>query len=151
MTTTRRAPVGLVAAAVLGLVHAGFSFYWAAGGTLLVSSLGTDLVERFRGREWVLVPIGVVKAIAAVAPLAFGRRGWPVRRVTRLVCWAGAVLLMAWGGLNTIVGNLVLAGVIRPDSGYDHAGMVGHAYLWDPLFLVWGLALAAGLLDSRDR
>lgn len=40
---------------------------------------------------------------------------------------------MIWGGLNTAVGNLVLAGVIQPDSGFDRPGMIGHAYLWDPL------------------
>ena len=27
--------------------------------------------------------------------------------------------------------------------------MVGHAFLWDPLFLAWGLALAVGLAQSR--
>lgn len=56
---------------------------------------------------------------------------------------------MIWGGLNTAVGNLVLAGVIRPESGFDQPGMIGHAYLWDPLFLVWGVAVTIGLLASR--
>lgn len=49
------------------------------------------------------------------------------------------------------MGNLVLAGVIRPESGFDRAGMIGHAYLWDPLFLAWGAALALGLIASRGR
>ena len=71
-------------------MHAGFGLYWAAGGSWLVWSLGTDLVEQFRGREWLLAPIG-------------------------------------WGGLNTAVANLVLAGLIRPDDGFDRPGMIGHA------------------------
>ncbi len=29
--------------------------------------------------------------------------------------------------------------------------MIGHAYLWDPLFLAWGVALAIGLFASRGR
>lgn len=29
--------------------------------------------------------------------------------------------------------------------------MIGHAYLWDPLFLDWGAALMIGLLASRGR
>ena len=60
-------------------------------------------------------------------------------------------MLVAWGGLNTVVGNLVLAGAIVPDGGFDRPGMVGHAFLWDPLFLAWGLALAVGLWGSRGE
>jgi hypothetical protein len=56
---------------------------------------------------------------------------------------------VAWGGLNTVTANLVLAGVIRPDGGFDRPGMVGHAYLWDPLFLLWGAALVVALRVSR--
>ena len=56
-----------------------------------------------------------------------------------------------WGGLNTIVGNLVLAGAIVPEGGFDRTGMIGHAFLWDPLFAVWGLALAVALARRRGR
>ena len=62
--------------------------------------------------------------------------------------WVGAAVLIVWGGLNTVVGNLVLTGVIRPGSGYDRAGMIGHAWLWDPLFLAWGIALVMGLVAT---
>ncbi len=150
-STARSVPGGFVAASAFGVIHAAFSLYWAAGGTLLVWSLGTDLVESFRGREWLLAPIGAVKLIAAVGPLVLARSGWPAGRVTRSACWLGALLLMIWGGLNTAVGNLVLAGVITPESGFDQPGMIGHAYLWDPLFLAWGAALAIGLIASRGR
>ncbi|CAN5431947.1 DUF3995 domain-containing protein [soil metagenome] len=151
VSASGRAPGALIAASVLGATHAAFSFYWAAGGTLLVWSLGTDLVDSFRGREWLLAPIGAVKLIAALGPLVLARAGWPARAVTRSVCWVGAVLLLGWGGLNTAVANLVLVGVIRPESGFDRAGMIGHAYLWDPLFLAWGMALTLGLIASRGR
>jgi AcrR family transcriptional regulator len=46
--TTRSVPGGFVAASALGVIHAASSLYWAAGGTLLVWSLGSDLVESFR-------------------------------------------------------------------------------------------------------
>ena len=140
---------GLVPAAAFGTIHAAFSIYWSMGGTWLVWSLGSSLLARFAGLEWVLAPIGLAKLIAAVAPLVLARRGWPVRRLTRSACWLGALILIIWGGVNTVVGNLVLSSVIRPQSGYDRPGMIGHAYLWDPLFLAWGGALAAGLLASR--
>lgn len=141
--------VAFVVAAVLGAVHAGFSFFWALGGTWLAWSLGTELVASFQDRSWVLIPIGAVKLVCAVAPLVLSHSGWPLRILTRTGCWAGAVLLLGWGGLNTAVGNLVLSQMIRPASGFDRPGMIGHAYLWDPLFLVWGVAVTIGLFASR--
>lgn len=148
-STLKRATGAFITAGVLGAVHAAVSFYWAAGGEFLVWSVGTDLVTSFRGREWLLAPIGAAKLAGAVGPLLLARAGWPFRRFTRLVCWFGALLLLGWGGLNTVVANLVLMGVIRPESGFDRAGMIGHAYLWDPLFLAWGVALTLGLIASR--
>ncbi|MGI8459476.1 MAG: hypothetical protein ACR2LI_15380 [Propionibacteriaceae bacterium] len=55
-----------------------------------------------------------------------------------------------WGGLNTVTGNLVLAGVVHSAGGYDRDAMVGHAWLWDPLFLAWGIAVAVTLLLTRS-
>lgn len=151
VVAAKSVPGGFITAAVLGVVHAGFSFYWATGGTLLVWSLGGELVESFRGREWLLAPIGAVKLIGAVAPFALAWWGWSARMGIRSACWLVALVLVAWGALNTVVGNLVLAGVIRPESGYDRSGMIGHAYLWDPLFLAWGAAVMIGLIASRGR
>ena len=67
------------------------------------------------------------------------------------MCWLGAVALLLWGGVNTFTANLVLAGVLNPGDGFDRDGMVGHAWLWDPLFLLWGVALSVALLGTRHR
>lgn len=94
-------------------------------------------------------PFGVVKLVAAIAPLMLARSGWPAWALARGVCWLGAVILTVWGALNTVVANLVLTGVIRPEGGFDRPGMIGHALIWDPLFLAWGVALAVGLYRER--
>lgn len=60
---------------------------WLAGWTFLTSSVGRDLVESFRGREWLLGPIDAVTLIAAVGPFVLARSGWPVQRITRPLCW----------------------------------------------------------------
>ena len=141
----RRAVSSLLAvAAIAGLVHAAFSLYWAAGGDALLSTLGDRIVREFDAQRWLLVPVGLVKAWFAVWPLWRWQAG-RLTRGSRRVAWLGAIVLMIWGGLNTVVGNLVLTGVIDPDGGFDRPGMIGHDWLWDPLFLLWGLALAAGL------
>lgn len=143
--------MGFVVAGVMGTIHAGFSLYWAVGGTWLLWSLGSGLLETFKGREWVLIPVGVIKLVAAASPLVLSRWDWPARQLTRTACWLGAVVLILWGGLNTVIGNLVLTGIIQPESGYDRPGMVGHAWLWEPLFLAWGIALVIGLAVTRKQ
>lgn len=148
---TGRARGWLVLAALAGTVHALFSLYWAIGGDWLLETLGERIVTTFADMRWVLLPVGLVKLVAALAPLWFDRRGWPLRPLTRGLAWLGAVVLVVWGGLNTVVGQLVLAGAIRPDGGFDRPGMIGHAWLWDPLFLVWGLALLVHLAATRRR
>lgn len=140
----------LALACLAGTAHALVSLYWGLGGQWLVETLGQRLLATFQGLEWVLLPVGVAKLAAAWVPLLAEARHWPARRAWRALSWLGAVVLVAWGGLNTVVGNLVLAGVIVPDGGFDRPGMVGHAYLWDPLFTVWGVALVVGLVLTRQ-
>lgn len=139
----------LIVAAVAGTGHGLFSLYWAAGGTWLVETLGEDIVQTFADKLWLLLPVGVLKVGFALLPLLLAERGRPIPRVLRLVLWLGAITLVVWGGLNTVIAHLVLAGAIQPTGGYDHRGMIGHAWIWDPLFLLWGAALVVGLRQEQ--
>ena len=141
----------LLTAAAAGAVHGLFSLYWAMGGGWLLESLGADLIEAFSDSRWLLLRVGLVKIFAGVLPLALARWEWPAPRLSRSACWVGAIVFVLWGGTNTIAGNLVLMGVITPEGGYDGPGMAGHAWLWDPLFLLWGASLTLALLLSPQR
>jgi len=141
-------------AAGAGLLHAAFSFFWAVGGVWLLATVGQWAVraaaEGGAAVRVALAAIGMVKLVAALLPaLAEHGAGARARRWIRTVSWPGAIVLVAYGGANTIVAAAVLGGIVRPAGGYDPAAMVGHALLWDPLFLLWGLALASGLALTR--
>ena len=138
-----------VLAALAGVIHAAVTLYWALGERGLLWTMGDSFVAQFADIMWVLYPVALVNGVSAVAPLWLARRGWPLRRLTRPVCWVGSVVLVAWGGANTVLANAVLLGAVRPDGGFDRAAMIGHAWIWDPLFLVWGASLAAGLGSTR--
>ncbi|GAA1392364.1 hypothetical protein GCM10009599_13190 [Luteococcus peritonei] len=70
----------------------------------------------------------------------------PGHRWVRLVSWLGVALLLAWGGLGMVGAWIGLA------RGADATpALVGHALLWDPLFVLWGLLLAGALHASRSR
>jgi hypothetical protein len=135
------------------VAHAGFSLYWAAGGQRLLSTVGQWAVDLSDGSRLAagagLGVIALVKLLAAVIPVGVAYGRVPGRRLWRGVSWVGGLLLVAYGGVNVVVSNAVLMGAIRPEGGYDADAMTGHAYLWDPLFLLWGSALVLSLWLSR--
>lgn len=102
----------------------------------------------FAGLEWVLIPLAAGKLAGALVPWRLDRRGWPAARLWRPLCWLGAAVLVLWGGANMVGALLTVSGLV-PVEDPDRAGLIGHAFLWDPLFLLWGLALAVGLRRTR--
>lgn len=140
-------------AGLAGVVHASFSLYWALGGRWLLATVGQWAVDLSTQAPLAAgIALGLVataKLLGATIPVgvAYGRVPWP--RFWRAISWAGGLLLVAYGGVNTVVAVAVLAGLIRPGDGYDRDAMIGHAYLWDPLFLLWGGALVLSLWLSR--
>ncbi|GAA1558378.1 hypothetical protein GCM10009827_094160 [Dactylosporangium maewongense] len=146
----------LMGAAAAGLLHAGFSLYWAFGGRWLLPTVGQWAVTVARESPvtagLLLVAVAAVKCTVVVVPLVTSRRSLPRPGAWRAFAWLAAIVLTGYGALNSIAAWLVLGGVLRPEGGFDRQAMLGHAYLWDPLFLVWGLLLGAGLLiGSNDR
>ena len=149
----RLARVLVWVAGVAGVLHAAVSLYWALGGQWLLATVGQWAVELSAEAPFTagiaLGLIALLKFLAATIPVGVAYGRVPGARLWRAVSWVGGLLLIAYGGLNTVVSAAVLAGVIRPEGGYDAEAMRGHAYLWDPLFLVWGAALVLSLWLSR--
>lgn len=145
----------LYAAAAVGLVHAAFSLYWALGGRWLLDTVGqwalTLATQSSVAAGLGLGLIALLKVAGAVVPVLVEQGRIPGRRVWRVLEWAGAIGLTAYGLLNVVVAWAVLLGVIATPGGYDHAAMLGHAALWDPLFLAWGVLLAVALWRSRHN
>ena len=136
------------AAAIVAFAYALMSLYWALGGHALVSTIG-GFVEQFARRGGALpVLIALVAALAKVAggvlALAFVRPwGRMVPRRWLLSGSAGvSALLVVYGGLNVLLGGLVLLGVIHPTGGVDWTALRWHVGVWDLWFLVWGILLA---------
>ncbi|WP_125107133.1 DUF3995 domain-containing protein [Gulosibacter massiliensis] len=136
-------------AALAGGLHVAITLYWALGGHALLWTMGTGFIAKFESMMWILWPVALVKAVGAFGPVWLSTHGWPWARLTRLTVWLASFVLIGWGGLNTIVGNMVLFGLIRPTDGFDRPVMIGHAWIWDPLFLLWGISLLTGLIRTR--
>lgn len=144
-------------AAALGLGHAATSAYWALGGTALLDTVGGDIERLGREREpALLIVLGVVVVVKVVvamaAPVVAGALPalprWTTGAVPRALTWSAAAALVAYGGTFTAGGLLALSGAIDAD-GADRGALAWHAYLWDPWFLAWGLAMAVTLWWTR--
>lgn len=146
----RTAHTLLLGAAAAGFVHAAFSLYWALGGRWLLNTVGawaSDLADQAPARAAVLLLIiAGVKIGGALCPLLNEAVRLPgSARVWRRVFLAGALLLVGYGGVNTIgawIGIAVEHTVTAP--------RLGHAALWDPLFLLWGALLFLGVRAPTD-
>ena len=156
MGTAQRATTASVlfwGAAIAGIVHAASSLYWAVGGRMLLETVGQWAIEAMatdRTRAVLVLSVtGLLKLSAALLPLGVAYGLVPWERFWRTLAWPGAIGLIGYGSLHVVLGVLVLSGIIRPDGGYDHDAIFGHAAIWGPLFMVWGLLLAGALWLSQ--
>jgi hypothetical protein len=123
----------------------------------VLDTVGGD-IERW-GRErsadvvvvlWVIV---VLKLVGAGAPLIFVGVGhlpaWTRSRRTRALGWAAAVGLTVYGGVLSVAGWLIEAGVVDAADDADEHALAWHAYFWDPWFALWGGAFVVAMWRSR--
>jgi Protein of unknown function (DUF3995) len=135
------------AACAAALLYALVSFYWVLGGTAGIDTLGGSLEQRARAGDpgvlWLAGAAGVLKVVGAGVALALVRPwGRVVPRALLLVAaWAGAVVLVLYGGVYVAGGALVLAGAIELAGPVDRAALWWHVMVWDLWFLVWGVLL----------
>lgn len=157
----RDAVVAAVIAAILGATSAAMSAYWALGGTALVDTIGGEIERWGRERSASVVAtlglITVAKLVGAVAPLVLVGVGagrlpaWTRAQPLRVLGWIVAIGLTAYGGVLTVVGLLVEAGVIDAGDDADERAIAWHAYFWDPWFALWGGAFSAAMWRSRRQ
>lgn len=145
------------AAAILAFAYALVSLYWALGGHALVSTVGgyVEQAARRGGALPVLIALAATAAKVAGGLLALALvRPWGrvVPRGWLLAASAGAsALLVVYGGLNVLLGALVLSGVIRPAGSVDRTALRWHVGVWDLWFLVWGILLALATVGYWRR
>ncbi|WP_157182744.1 DUF3995 domain-containing protein [Sciscionella marina] len=143
-----------IAAFVVGLLFALVSLYWTVGGELGLDTVGGVIEEAVRtgnaGMTAVMVLVTVIKLVGAVFALALVQpwgRVFP-RKLLLVLGWLGTAVLVLYGGFLTI-SEAVLA--IGGAAGTETLAFRWHLYLWDPWFLVWGIALGLAMLRMHRR
>ncbi|WP_218828574.1 DUF3995 domain-containing protein [Rhodococcus sp. 15-649-2-2] len=142
-------------ACALGIVHAAFSAYWAAGGRWMLDTVGAFATEWVDSEpataRTALLVLALVKLAAAILPalaymnrprLAAQNRTWVPSSILG-ISWPGSVLLILWGGAS-FVGAVIGLVVSDENRGVKY----GHLF-FDGIFLLWGAALLTALILSR--
>ena len=131
------------AACAWAMVFAFVSFYWAAGGTLGVNTLGRTIQSLAHDPAFIVVVwlTGIAKVLAGIAALTLVRPWWSwIPRLLKLLgAWAGGIGLTLYGGFPFIVEGLLLAGWLRPGDDVDWNGSRWHFLLWDPWWFLGGV------------
>src|SRR5215218_1014051 len=99
------------------------SFYWAAGGTVGVETIGDVITKPALAGDPVMIAIlwgsGVIKIIAGLLALALVQSWGELfpRRMLLIASWVVGVLLVLYGVGNLIQHGLMVAGVIGIPEG----------------------------------
>lgn len=140
------------------MIFAAVGFYWAAGGTALLETIGAKNQRQAETREADFVAVlwvtNVTKLVAAALALAlvrpFGER-WP-RRPLIVLLGVGGVLLALYE-MAELVQHLLMAVGAIDRSGLDDTAVYGHVLLWDPWWILGAclFALAAWRSHQAER
>ncbi len=141
------------AAAAWSFVFAAMSFYWAAGGTAGVETLGNEIErlseERDSGFVAEVWATGALKVAGGLLALATLRPAWGYisGRALRIAVWVAGGLLTLYGAANLIQHGLMKAGAVDTPSGLGSEAATWHLVLWDPWWLLGGILF---LLAARE-
>lgn len=131
---------------IAGTLHALATFYWSFGGELGLSTVGNwtlDLKEKYHNYLLLMLfVLGVFKIIATWTPLILNYRN---NVLIKIISYIGSIILIIHGGTNTLTGWLKILGVIPTQFKLS---TIGQAFIWDPLFLIWGLGLFVFLVSG---
>jgi len=147
--------ISAYAAAIVAFAYAAMSLYWAVGGHALISTIG-GYVQQFARQGGALpvlaaLVVTVAKVAGGLLALALVRPWGRVvpHRWLQIGSAAVSFLLVVYGGLNVLLGALVLSGVIHPAGSVDRTALRWHVGVWDLWFLVWGTLLAIAAIGYR--
>jgi hypothetical protein len=146
------------AAAVWAFSFAAVSFYWAAGGTGGLETLGAALRDLALARDPVTVAVGgwgagIGKLLVGSIPLALIRRWRTPIAYERLRLLAGAlgVGMGLYGGASFLQHLLMLTGALALPAGLGRVGAQWHLALWDPWWLCGGLLFTAAAWATKPH
>jgi hypothetical protein len=136
-------------------LFAALSFYWAAGGdglvTTLAHTLRADAAKRDAGFVATIYATAVLKLAAAALAISLVRP-WPAPRLRRGLAWAAGVGLTLYGLAGEVEKILMKTGAIDVPKSFGHDAVDWYLFLWEPVWILGGvLFLLSAYTSSRKK
>ncbi|HYA10693.1 MAG TPA: DUF3995 domain-containing protein [Thermoplasmata archaeon] len=137
-------------AAIWSFAFASISFYWAAGGTFGVNTVGNQIesyATTLPGFFVILWIDAVVKTLLGALAVVLATPSWrktaPGKGSLPTVAWTAGFLMLGYGAVEfTVTGFsalLMATRVLTPSPSVDWTGIAGHLALWDPYWMLGGV------------
>jgi hypothetical protein len=129
------------------------SFYWAAGGTFGLNTLGGE-IEALREESWFMAFVwftAIMKLALGLVVLMLLRtyRHNLINKLVRVAVWMAGILCVLYGGLNLLVRLIMALGILpTPETMYSDAAM-WHLVLWDPWWVLGGVVLLLAVFTTK--
>jgi Protein of unknown function (DUF3995) len=130
-------------------VFAAISFYWAAGGTVGLETLGAEIEREALARDpdtvalvWLTGGLKVVGGLLALAMVPLWSRRLP-RSAVSVLGWATGLLLLVYAAANFVQHGLMEAEAIDTPAALGSSAVTWHLALWDPFWLAGGVLFTA--------
>jgi hypothetical protein len=140
------------AAAGWSWAFAAMSFYWAAGGTLGLRTLGNVIQELALARDPLFLwlggwGVGVMKVVGGVLALMFVPSSNPrlPRWLLITIGWGAGVGMILYGAASFVQHALMLTRTIDLPNGLGEEGARGHLLIWDPWWTLGGILYVAAV------
>lgn len=131
------------AAAAWSFIFALISFYWAAGGTIGLNTLG-DEINSLKGNAWFTTFVwltGILKVAAGLIALSLVGlfRVKNMHRLINIAAWGIGIFLTLYSGANLAArAAMKLGWLVSPETMHS-AAAYWHLVLWDPFWLLGGV------------
>jgi Protein of unknown function (DUF3995) len=133
------------------------SFYWAAGGTVGLETLGAEIEREARAREagtvalvWLTGGLKVLGGLLALAMVPLWSGTIP-RPALSVLGWATGILLLVYAAANFVQHGLMATGVIDTPAALGSSAVTWHLALWDPFWLIGGILFTAAAWQYGRR
>ncbi|KRG11370.1 hypothetical protein ACA31_00235 [Staphylococcus sp. NAM3COL9] len=140
--------IAIISFLLTGSLHSLATFYWSFGGELGLLTVGnwTISLKQTYDNKFLLILflLGIFKISSTWIPLILNYKN---NKFINTISYIGATILVIHGGINTISGWLKLLGIIPIEFKLS---LIGQAFVWDPMFLIWGTGLIV-FLRLKDK